>query len=131
MIQLQTTGRHFELDAKIEDYIEQKLGRLDRYLPRKTRDGLSGAVVLEAHESLPQAERCQCEVKIEYRGERLYASESTVNMYAAIDICEQKLKSQILTYKSKHEPAKNRRQRLIAKVLGRAPEPSDPAEEAS
>ncbi len=128
MIVLQTTGRHYELDDKIIEYIDKKLGGLDRYLPRHVRDGLAGTVILECNEALPQDQRCICEVQFEVKGEQLKAHESTINMYAAIDICEQKLKSQALTYKSKHEPAKNRRQRLMAKVMGRTPLP-EPVED--
>ncbi|HEX7259662.1 MAG TPA: ribosome-associated translation inhibitor RaiA [Candidatus Saccharimonadia bacterium] len=128
MIQLQTTGRHYELDEKIMQYIDKKLGGLDRYLPRGVRGGLAGKVILECNEALSQDERCICEVQFEVKGEQFKAHESTINMYAAIDICEQKLKSQALTYKSKHEPAKNRRQRLLAKMLGRSPLP-EPLEE--
>ncbi len=128
MIQLQTTGRHYELDEKIIQYIDKKLGGLDKYLPRTLRNGLAGTVILECNEALPQDQRCICEVKFEVKGEHLHAHESTINMYAAIDICEQKLKSQALTYKSKHEPAKNRRQRLAAKMMGRSPLP-EPLEE--
>ncbi len=128
MIQIQTTGRHYELDAKIVGYIDKKLGGLDKYLPRGVRLGLAGTVILECNETLPQDQRCICEVQLEVKGERLHAHESTINMYAAIDICEQKLKSQALTYKSKHEPAKNRRQRLLAKLMGRSPLP-EPVEE--
>jgi ribosomal subunit interface protein len=119
MIQLQTTGRHYDLDPKILKYVDDKLGKLDRYLPRRVRDGLAGRVVLELDESLTQDQHCICEVHFEVKGEQMQAREATLNMYAAIDICEQKLKSQILTYKSKHEPARNRRQRLWNKVVGR------------
>ena len=119
MIQLQTTGRHYELDDKIMRYVDDKLGKLDKYLPRHARAGVSGTVVLEFDESHTQDQRCVCEVQFEVKGERLHACEATLNMYAAIDICEQKLKSQVLTYKSKHEPARNRRQRLWNRLAGR------------
>lgn len=121
MIALQTTGRHFDLDDKITEYVEQKLARLDRYLPRGARDGLAGNVVLEFDESATKDSRFTCDVTFEVKGEAMHAREASLNMYASIDICEQKLKSQILTYKSKHEPGKNRRQRLFAKMLGRDP----------
>lgn len=121
MIELQTTGRHYELDDKIVDYVEQKLGGLDKYLPKRGRDGLFGQVVLEFDESHTQNQQCLCDVHFEVKGERMHARDAAINMYAAIDICEQKLKSQVLTYKSKHEPAKNRRQRLFAKLLSREP----------
>ncbi|HSX41199.1 MAG TPA: ribosome-associated translation inhibitor RaiA [Candidatus Saccharimonadales bacterium] len=120
MIKLQTTGRHFELDAKIMEYIEKKIGNLDKFLPRGTGE-VSGSVILELDESHTADSQCISEIEIDVKGERMHAREETVNMYAAIDICEQKLKAQILRYKSKHEPAKNRRRKLFAKMLGREP----------
>jgi len=128
MITLQTTGRHYELDDKIIAYVNQKLGGLDKYLPKHSRDGLFGQVVLELDQSHTQNQQCICDTHFDVKGERFQARDAAINMYAAIDICEQKLKSQILTYKSKHEPAKNRRQRLFAKILSRAPI-ADSAEE--
>lgn len=127
MIKLQTTGRHFELDAKIMEYIDKKLAGLDKYLPARAKEA-AGTVVLELDESHTTDSQCICEVDIEVRGEHMHAKEETVNMYAAIDICEQKIKNQIMRYKSKHEPGKNRRQRLFAKMMGRdvpAPENTD------
>lgn len=123
MIQFHTTGRHYDIDRNILVYIDKKLGSLEKYLPRHSREGVAGTVILELNESVSQDERCICEVQFEVKGETMHAQEATINMYAAIDICEQKLKSQILTYKSKQEPAKNRRHRLMAKMFGRQPLP--------
>lgn len=128
MIKLQITGRHYELNQKIIAYVEKKLGGLDKYLPRNSRDGLFGQVVLELDESHTQDGQCICEAHFEVKGERLQAKDAAINMYAAIDICEQKLKSQVLTYKSKHQPTKNRRQQLLSKVLIRDPFSGEPEE---
>ena len=128
MIELQITGRHFELDSKIVEYAEDKVGKLDRYLPHAKRAGLKGSMVLEFDESHTQGSRSICEVKLDIPAEPLHAKEATMNMYAAIDICEQKLKQQILRYKSKHEPARNRRQRLWAKMRGNEEIPAPESE---
>lgn len=124
MITLQTTGRNFELDPKILKYLDEKVGRLDKYLPRQSREGLFGQVVLELDSSGREDNECVCDIKIDVKGEQMQAREATVNMYAAIDICEQKLKIQALKYKSKHEPSKNRRQKLFAKLWT----PAEPVE---
>lgn len=131
MITLQITGRHYELDTKIIAYTQKKLGGLDKYLPKRSREGVHGKVVLEFDEAHIQSQQCICEVNVEVKGERLHAKEATINMYAAIDICEQKLKSQVLTYKSKHDPARNRRQRLWNKMRGFGPESDANVEDAS
>ena len=118
MISLQVTGRHFELDDKIHDYVERKIGKLDKYLPRN-HQAIMGTVVLAKDKSNRQDNEFCCEIILDVPGERMVAAEATVNMYAAIDICEQKLKQQILKYKEKHQPAHNRRRMLFAKMLGR------------
>jgi ribosomal subunit interface protein len=128
MIKLQTTGRHYELDPKIVAYVERKLGSLDRYLPKGSRSGLFGQIVLEHDPSHTKEGKYICEAKIDVKGEILFAKEATMSIYAAIDICEQKLKHQVLEYKSKREPARNRGRRLIAKIVGREPIPA-PSEE--
>lgn len=118
MITLQVTGRHFELDDKIQDYVNSKIGGLDKYMPRNYKN-ISGAVVLAEDKSNRQDNSFCCEAKLDVPGEHVFASESTVNMYAAIDIVEQKLKQQILRFKDKHEPGKNRRRLLFGKMFGR------------
>jgi putative sigma-54 modulation protein len=121
MIKFQITGRHFELDDKIVEYVERKLGKLDKYMP-KHQTVIMGQVVLAKDKSNRQNNQFCCEVILEIPGEQIQAHESTINMYAAIDICEQKLKQQIVRHKERLEPARNRRQRLFAKMLGRSVE---------
>lgn len=118
MIKLQITGRHYELDEKIVEYVEKKIGNLDKYLP-KNHPATKGSVVLINDTSNRQHNDFVCEVIVNVPGEKIQATESTVNMYAAVDICEQKLKQQILRYKEKHQPSKNRGKLLFAKALNR------------
>ncbi len=77
---------------------------------------VSGVVLLELDKSGREDNECVCDITIDVKGEKLHAREATVNMYAAIDICEQKIKIQALKYKSKHEPSKNRGRKLFAKL---------------
>lgn len=124
MIKLQITGRHFELDDKILAYVDKKIGSLDRYMPRDHQP-LRGHVILEFDTSNRQDNQHCCEVLIDVPGEQMQAREGTVNMYAAIDIVEQKLKAQILKYKDKHQPARNKRRMMFGKLFNRrAAEPS-------
>ena len=118
MITLQISGRHFELDDKIRAYVDKKIGELDKFLP-KHKEPLTGSVVLAKDNSNHQNNEYFCEVILHIPGERMLATESTVNMYAAIDIVEQKLKQQVLRYKDKHEPARNRRQKMFGKLFMR------------
>lgn len=103
MIDLQLTARHHdELDDGLREYIERKIGLLDKYMP-KGHEIIRGKVVLELDEgSSSDSQRYSCEARLEVPGNDMFARDATVNFYAAVDIVEQKLKSQILKYKDKH-----------------------------
>ncbi|HVE80696.1 MAG TPA: ribosome-associated translation inhibitor RaiA [Candidatus Dormibacteraeota bacterium] len=107
MIDLQITGRHFELDARVVKYAQSKLGQLDRYILKQVPH-VHGHVVLEFDKSGREDNSFVCEVSINLPKSQLYAKEATLNMYAAIDICEAKIKSQVLKYKEKHMPKRGR-----------------------
>jgi putative sigma-54 modulation protein len=103
MIKLQIATRSFELDDNIRDYLEDKIGALDKYLPRTVRSG-QAHVTLSDDPSGREDNKCVCEVVINIPNATIQAKEATINMYAAIDIAEAKLKAQILKYKEKQEP---------------------------
>ena len=125
MMKCDLTGRNFEIDEKMKAYIEDKIGGLDKYLPRQTRDTASCDVMLEDDPSGREDNRYVCEVVMTVPGAKLVSREGTVNVYAAVDIVEAKLRSQLATYKNKHsmEP---RRGRMLSQWLGRRQTP--PAE---
>lgn len=120
MIKLQISGRHFETDDKILAYVDKKIGGLDRYMPR-SHQPIMGTVVLEFDASNRQDNQYCCEVILNVPGEVMQAKEGTVNMFAAVDIVEQKIKAQVLKYKDKHEPARNKRKMMFGKILSHQP----------
>lgn len=100
MIHLDVKGVRFDADERIQKYINRKLGKLDKYLPRVAREGLHGQVVLIEDDGKAK-NRFTCEVTIHVPHETITAKESTINMYAAIDIVEAKIKNQFVKYKGK------------------------------
>ncbi len=96
---------HTTVDEKLQKYITKKLGRLDRYIPRGSRGSAHAEVRLKESTSLKhdsQKFQCTCEVTLHLPHEVINVSESTLNMYAAVDIVEAKLKQQIMKYKQTH-----------------------------
>jgi putative sigma-54 modulation protein len=130
MMKFQIRTRNYEADAKITDYIEDKLGGLEKYLPRHARASAMVEVVLEDDTSGREDNRFVCEAIVIADGDQMISREGTVNMYAAVDIVEAKLKSQITAYKEKRitEP---RRARMASRLIGRKSEtdPSTPEHE--
>lgn len=117
MITLKVSGNNFELSKKVVDYVNDKIGELDKYLPRAARQA-TGRVILSMDPSGREDNQFVCEAHIEVPGALLQAKEPTINIYAAIDIVEAKLKAQVVKYKDKHSPKGSRRKIWLNKLLG-------------
>ncbi len=120
MIELQISGNNYELSEKIKDYVKDKIGELEKYLPKNARNGVKGSVTLTMDVSGREGNQCICEANIPVKGAVLEAREATINMYAAVDICSAKLKSQILKYKAKNSPRQNRAKVFVSKLMRRS-----------
>jgi putative sigma-54 modulation protein len=101
VIKLEISGVRYELDDKIKQYVRRKIGRLDKYLVRSAKGVIHGEVALIEDDGKP-TNRFTCEVTLKLPQETLIAKESTINMFAAVDIAEAKLQAQVLKYKNKH-----------------------------
>lgn len=101
------SGINLELDADVVKYIDRKIGRLDRYIPRSAR--ASARAVVTIRESSNQAgNKYECEVILHLPGEIVTAKDATMNKFAAVDIVEAKLRNRLLKYKTTHSSAARR-----------------------
>lgn len=98
--QIDISSIHYEASEELKKYITKKLGRLDRFVPRHARKTMSIEVKLS--ELKTKSDRNQCEIIISLPEQQLAASESTINMFAAVDIVETKIKAQLKKYKAVH-----------------------------
>ncbi len=115
MIQkLEISGVHTNVDAKLRKYATKKIGHLDKYMSRHTRASVRAEVKLKESKSKDK-NRYACEVILRIPQEVIRVEECTVNLYAAIDIVEEKLKIQIKKYKSMHANPKLHR-RVISRL---------------
>lgn len=119
MIKLQVSAHNFDQTPKQNQYVMEKIGQLDKYLPRHWREA-KGTVTLSADHNGHEDNRYVCEAVIEVPGATLSAKEATSNMFAAIDIVEAKLKSQITKHKQKNSPRDSRARKLVDKLFGRS-----------
>jgi putative sigma-54 modulation protein len=128
MIKLDITGRGYEVDDKLREYVSDKIGELDKYLPRAARKTAYARVWLVDDPNGREDNRFVCDVVITVPGEQFVSKEGTINMYAAVDIVEAKIKAQIRTYKDRHvtEP---RRGRMLSRLIGRTSEAESTAPE--
>ncbi len=114
MIKVQLSSRQYEIDADLEAYVERKLGRLDRYLPRQHK---AKAMRVEIFRDPSGKEDNKYKVKayLEVPGPDIVADTATLNPYAGVDIVEEKLKLQIRKYKDKHGVKRSRVKEWLAK----------------
>lgn len=113
---LEIAGVHTELSPELRKYVTKKIGKLDRYLPKHARESAHAEVTLKEAKAKNKKE-CICEVVLYLPHDKLMTKEATLNMFAAVDIVEAKLKNQLKKYKEKHSLLRLHR-RVLAR-LGR------------
>jgi putative sigma-54 modulation protein len=122
---LEITGIHLEVDEKLNKYVSAKIGKVDRYLTRHARQSVHGEVrLMEQH--VKDKKNCTCEVVLHLPQETITVKESTLNIYAAVDIVEAKLKNQLIKYKQKHSQRSEMRRYSFMFWRRPAPEPVEP-----
>ena len=97
---IDTSGINLELSEDIKKYIQRKIGRLDKYMSRHARKSVHAEVKLRQTNNR-LGNKYECEVLLHVPGEIIQAKESTLNMFAAVDIVEAKLRNQLRKYKEK------------------------------
>ncbi len=103
MIQSVTvTGVKYNVDEQTKKYIEKKIGRLDRFLPRHARKSATAEVKLR-EVNRDNGNKYEAEVILFVPDKKqLTAKDSTMNILAAVDIVEAKLAGQLRKYKDLH-----------------------------
>ena len=102
-MELQITGRNMELTQRLEEYVQRKVSKLDRYLSTiySARVDLS----VESTRSAADSQVAQLTIRSE-RGVILRAEERTADMFASIDTVMEKMYRQIARYKGKRQRAR-------------------------
>jgi len=109
------SGVHTTVDAKLREYVNKKIGGLDKYLSKHNRESAHAEVHLKEGKGKNHND-CSCEVTMYLPHQTIVVKENALNMYAAVDIAEAKLKQQLQKYKGKHASSKTYRHR-IARLL--------------
>jgi putative sigma-54 modulation protein len=114
MIQkLEIAGVHMEVGDDLRKYVLKKIGKLDKYVPRHARVAAHAEVKLKERNTKGKSERT-AEVILYLPKDVITVRDTTINIYAAIDIVEEKLKTRLRKYKSMHDTP-HLRQRLVAR----------------
>lgn len=114
---LEISGVHMEVGDDLRKYVIRKIGRLDRFIPKASRESVHADIKLKESKAKDKNERT-CEVILHVPQENITVAETTINIYAAIDIAEAKLHHQLKKYKDLHASPRLR-QRLMARLKHR------------
>lgn len=106
-------GVHAVIDDNLRKYVTKKIGRADKYMSRASRASAHLEVYLK-EATVKDKSQSTCEVNLHLPHETINVKESTINMYAAVDIVEAKLRQQLRKYKDLHHGGKMQR-RLFAR----------------
>jgi putative sigma-54 modulation protein len=90
-------GRNINITPRLEEYVDKKVGKLDRYLP--TIDEARMELAVEETRSAQHSQIAQLTVRS--RGHILRAEERAQDIFAAIDAVAEKMQRQITRYKDR------------------------------
>ncbi len=96
-MELQITGKNLELAPEVRDYIERKLGKLNRHLPNIT---VSKVEIVEEKTKSPQ-QRFVVQMTVDSKGTLLRGEERGEDLFTAIDRVAAIMNRQIEHYKGK------------------------------
>ncbi len=96
-MQLVLKGKNFVISDRIKDYVEKKIGKLDRYLP----DISEARVEITQEKTKSARDRNVVQLTLRINSAILRAEDRSEAIYASIDAVVDKIHRQIVRYKGK------------------------------
>lgn len=95
------SGVHNKLNGDIENYVQKKIGALDRFIPRKARDSAHAEVKIKKSKAKDKRPY-ECEVILALPKAKLTIHKKGTTIPESIDLAGDNLKIQLKKYKDKH-----------------------------
>jgi ribosomal subunit interface protein len=112
------TGNGYKVEDSFRKYVEKRLGKLDRYLPRGSKkDVVCKVVVRETGKNKREQDAISAAMEIP-GGKVIAAKDECSNLFAGVDLVEAKIMGQIRRYKievQSHRQKKSWRKLFIRK----------------
>lgn len=118
-------GRNLEITSRLQEYVDTKVGKLDRFLP--TIDEARMELSMEKTQNAQHSQIAQLTVRS--RGRILRAEERDQDIFAAIDAVADKMQRQVSRYKDRLYSRSQPRSLQEAEVMALAGAPRPVAEE--
>lgn len=101
---IEINGNGYKVEEPFRRYVEKRIGKLDRYLPRGSKKDVV-AKVMVSEIGKGKSEKHEISVAMELHGGKVLAArDECSNVFAGIDLVEAKLLGQIRRYKLEMQP---------------------------
>ena len=104
-------GNDYKVEESLRKYVQKRIGKLDRYLPKKAKDDVVCKVTVEGI-GKAKSEKYVVSVAMELTGGKLMAArDECTNVFAGVDLVEAKLLGQIRRYKLEVQPHRQKKKK--------------------
>ena len=94
------SGSNYDVEESLQKYVQKRIGKLDRYLPRQNRKDLVAKVVV-TQVNRDHGNKYEISATLDIPGGKvLNAKDEASNVFAGVDILEAKLTGQIRRFKT-------------------------------
>ncbi len=94
------SGSNYDVEESLRKYVQKRIGKLDRYLPRQNRKDLVAKVVV-TQVNRDHGNKYEISATLDIPGGKvLNAKDEASNVFAGVDILEAKLTGQIRRFKT-------------------------------
>lgn len=106
---IEISGSDYKVEDGLRKYVEKRIGKLDRYLPKGSKkDVVAKVVVAEIGKSM--VNKYEISVAMEIPGGKVIAAKDECsNVFAGVDLVEAKLTGQIRRYKLEVQPHRQKK----------------------
>ena len=106
---IEISGKDYNVEEPLKKYVEKRLGKLDKYLPKGFKKDVVLTMVV-ATIGRNKGEKYEISVAMEIPGGKVIAGkDECTNVFAGVDLVEAKLMGQIRRYKLEVQPHRQKR----------------------
>ena len=106
---IEITGNGYKIEDGFRKYVEKRIGKLDRYLPRGSKKDVVAKIIV-AEIGKNKGEKYEISAAMDIPGGKVIAAKDECsNVFAGVDLVEAKMTGQIRRYKLEMQPHRQKR----------------------
>ena len=106
---IEITGNDYKVEEPLKKYVDKRIGKLDKYLPKGYKKDVVCKVVVEEI-GKGKGDKYELSGAMELTGGKVIAArDECTNVFAGVDLVEAKLMGQIRRYKLEVQPHRQKR----------------------